>query len=100
MSDWKSLPSSRKVKKHPHGYLIVIPNSYGNPTPLECPVCEILMRDREDVIAYNNSKCCSYCELMWAYSNREEWDKGWRPKKSEIDRIRKQRMSSPTYTVS
>jgi len=100
MGDWYPLPGSRIARKHPSGFLIVMPEDCQGPVPLECPVCELLLRDREDVISYNKRECCSHCELMWAYSNSEKWEKGWRPDQDEIDRVRKQRMSSPTYTVS
>jgi|ETNmetMinimDraft_2_1059921.scaffolds.fasta_scaffold364327_1 predicted O-linked N-acetylglucosamine transferase (SPINDLY family) len=100
MSDWKPLPSSRLARRHPQGYLVVVPVDRSDPVPLECPVCEILMRDREDVISYSKNECCSYCEMMWVYPNLEKWIHGWRPDSNEIDRVRKQRMSSPTYMVS
>ena len=100
MDKWSPLPGDRMIKKHPVGYQVIVPKDKLEPVPLECPVCKILMRDREDVISYSTYKCCNHCEIMWAYSNSEKWESGWRPNADEVDRVRKQRLTAPTYTVS
>ena len=100
MDDWVLLGSDRKLRRARSGYLVVVPVDHDPPVPLECPVCSFLMRDREDVLSYSKNKCCNYCEMMWVYANADEWSAGWRPTGEEIEKVREQRMSSPTYAVS
>jgi hypothetical protein len=100
MDDWTLLGSDRKLRRARSGYLVVVPVDHDPPVPLECPVCSFLMRDREDVLSYSKNKCCNYCEMMWVYANADKWSAGWRPTGEEIEKVREQRMSSPTYAVS
>ena len=65
--------------------------------PFECPVCQVLMRDKSDVFAYLEYECCSDCEVEIAYPNRKKWKNGWRPPEKQLIKIRKKRVSIPSY---
>jgi len=67
--------------------------------PLECPVCELLMRDHTDVTIFQKWSCCDYCYITWAAANQDKWEGGWRPSSKEISNVRKKRLSLPSYRV-
>lgn len=58
--------------------------------PLICPVCSLLMRSRDDELAYLSLKCCDSCASFFAKPKRSLWNSGWRPSKEEIDIMKKQ----------
>ena len=68
-------------------------------TILDCPVCEILIRDRTDVVSYKKYGCCSICELEIVYLNKEKWKNGWRPPVRELNKLRKKRKKEPSYLM-
>jgi len=63
-----------------NGYNVIIPHNSVEPIPIECPVCSILMGQRDDLVSYSRWKCCSWCERMWiSESKHDAWRAGWRP---------------------
>lgn len=65
--------------------------------PFDCPTCELLLRDKQDVFAYLEYECCFDCKEEIAYPNKEKWKNGWRPSKKSLILIRKKRASIPSY---
>ena len=84
-----------------NGFLVILPTEtlQDRHIPLECPVCELLMRDYTDVISFQRWQCCDYCYMMWVDINQDRWNEGWRPSQEEISNIRKKRLSLPSYRV-
>ena len=35
----------------------------------------------EDIETMKNIGCCTECEIVYYYPNKQKWDNGWRPKK-------------------
>lgn len=58
--------------------------------PLVCPVCSLLMRSRDDELAYISLNCCDSCSSFFAKPKKSLWDAGWRPSAEEIDIMKKQ----------
>jgi hypothetical protein len=85
MTDWKAYPRNRKILNK-DGYAIIIPDSFKEKAnmPLFCEVCQISFCNKEDEKTYKLFKCCTSCADIWAYSNKEEWLKGWRPEADKI----------------
>ena len=73
-------------------------NDY-KPVPLDCPVCKLLLRDREDVLSYQEFECCTSCADVFVYPNRQKWISGWRPSQDKINSEREKRRSIPTYIL-
>ena len=84
-----------------NGFLVMEPDRSrcDQHIPLECPVCELLMKDYTDVIIYQEWSCCDYCYITWAASNKDKWEDGWRPSQKEVSDFRKKRLSLPSYRV-
>lgn len=61
------------------GYTVIVPDDVPKPTPLACPVCDLVMSTRDDLIAYARWQCCEWCERMWVQGKRDRWREGWRP---------------------
>lgn len=53
-------------------------------TPLFCTICELLMRSRDDELAFQTFGCCDSCASFFAKPKRSLWESGWRPSKEEI----------------
>lgn len=85
-SQWNSYTSDRKIKKF-EGYIVIVPSSFEDKDkeniPIFCDICEFKMSPHDDD-AYKKFGCCSICADVWAYSNKEKWNKGWRPSNDEI----------------
>ena len=62
MDSWKKLPNDRKIIEL-NDYSVIIPNDAPGVVPLECPACNLLMRDHDDAISYRSFSCCSECQL-------------------------------------
>jgi len=65
--------------------------------PFECPLCNVLLRDRQDSLAYDYYQCCSECSAEVAHPNKVRWENGWRPNENELKSIRKKRIELPSY---
>ena len=96
MDNWKELSGGRKIKQLKN-YSIVIPETSINRVPLDCPVCKMLMSTFEDSITYQEKKCCSYCDLIWAQPNKQKWEQGWRPNIDEVNKHLNERNSMPSF---
>lgn len=49
--------------------------------PLSCPCCNIMLNNVDDIESVKNNDICEQCYLIHYYSNKEKWEKGWRPYK-------------------
>ena len=96
MDNWKDLPNDRRLKKVKR-YSVIIPNSLPEVVPLDCPVCQQLMKDHDDALSYHRSKCCTECENVWAVPNQEEWDQGWRPGSNLVAKEINKRNNYPSF---
>jgi len=67
--------------------LIIIKPKNINIVPADCPVCNLAMRNLQDVLKFKSWNCCEICYLYFAYPNKEKWKNGWRPAKEEINRV-------------
>lgn len=57
--------------------------------PIDCPVCELMMRDNKDVSRYYLSKCCVDCWISFLEPLRKlNRDEGYLPSSSEIKTYR------------
>jgi len=66
--------------------------------PLECPVCNSMMT-ANDIADYNKYTCCRSCSLLLAQPNKAKWKDGWRPSKTELNRVVKNREREPIYLI-
>lgn len=96
MDNWKELPNDRKIRKIKH-YSIIVPATRCDVVPLDCPVCELLMRDHDDVLSFRRSVCCLECELVWAIPNNTSWKKGWRPSTDDVTNELNKRNDVPSF---
>ncbi len=71
-----------------------------NKIPLDCPVCELTIRDQTDILAYSDYECCNDCKIVWAEPNSERWKDGWRPSEEKISKYRENLLSRPSYLVN
>lgn len=84
MNESKRYPGGRSIL-YKEGYALILPESYkDDKMPLFCEVCEISFSRQEDEKSYKLFKCCSTCADTWAYSHRQDWEKGWRPSQEQI----------------
>lgn len=91
---WQPYPRNRKIAKK-EGYVVIVPENYEENTrqmPLFCGVCRFRFSSREDEKSYEMFKCCSLCADTWAYSHRQEWEKGWRPSLEQIEKVIEKRI--------
>jgi hypothetical protein len=47
--------------------------------PLDCPICKKIICCVEDVEKLKKENCCDNCHLTYYFTNKEKWEKGWRP---------------------
>jgi hypothetical protein len=76
-----------------------IQNFEYNATPLDCPVCGFLLRDRQDTLSYEEFECCTQCVDVFVYPNKQQWENSWRPGPNKINKEREKRRSIPTYIL-
>ena len=90
--------SDRTMKKNQVSlseyYWIIVDKDYTS-VALDCPICKILLADKQDVLSYKQNNCTD----VFVYPNKEKWDTGWRPDESEISNQREKRQSVPTYIL-
>lgn len=96
MDNWKQLPNDRHLRKF-KGYSVILPSERPAVVPLDCPVCQQLMRDHDDVLSFQRNECCGDCELVWAIPNSEMWLEGWRPASQTIINELNRRKEMPSY---
>ena len=97
---WEKLSNDRSIADHPLKFSIIRPNNHPDPVPLSCPICEFMMRDQVDVLAYLEAGSCSNCKLLWFEPNRTAWANGWRPSQETVGQEQKKRLSVPSYRVT
>tara|TARA_Y100000593_G_C4216738_1_gene289617 strand:- start:579 stop:875 length:297 start_codon:yes stop_codon:yes gene_type:complete len=68
-------------------------------SPLDCSICNILIRDRSDINSYKKYECCFLCELEIVHPNKTKWLSGWRLSQRELDKLRKKRKLEPSYLM-
>ena len=96
--EWEIGQKQRKYKKLSAELVwIQASDQYKNSVPFECPICNILLRDRRDSLAYDHYQCCSDCMAEVAHPNKTRWENGWRPNENELKSIRKKRIELPSY---
>lgn len=96
MDNWKELPNNRRLKKTSQ-YSIIVPTDLPDVVPLDCPVCQQLMRDHDDVLSFRRNECCLDCELIWATPNKAKWNNGWRPGPKTITSEINKRNDTPSF---
>jgi len=69
------------------------------PVPIDCPVCGILFYGPEEHRLYTKLGCCFDCRDSFVICNKEEWEKGYRPSKTEIKNRVKVRSLIPSYNT-
>ena len=73
-----------RVISHQPGFVVIKPADAEPSVPLCCPLCDTMMRNRDDEEAYWDFSCCHFCAMTWAHPRREKWKDGWRPSRNEI----------------
>jgi hypothetical protein len=68
--------------KHQEVYIDGI--RYVRPSKVEsvshvCPSCNTLICTAEDISSIKKENACEDCYLRFYYTNKEKWEKGWRP---------------------
>ena len=67
------------IRNHEDGYSIIVPSNQVAVVPMNCPICDSLLRSLDDELSYNSYECCEWCATTWVYANRQKWIQGWRP---------------------
>lgn len=67
--------------------------------PHDCPVCQLVFRDIDDVMSYENWECCTDCRDQFVYQDKEAWLSGKRPTEEQIEKFRESLRLRPTYLV-
>ena len=93
-SGWKKFSKGRICKEHENGFLIIKPENSNDAVPLECPLCELLLTDADDLFYYNVYKVCSHCAIKFSEgANKEKWMKeNWRPEKEIVEKFKEDRL--------
>lgn len=81
---WEKYFNGKLIKRCENFFIIKNECETQPHTPLICPVCEYVMRTKEDEQSYRNFSCCENCELIWARPNQKKWSEGWRPSTLEL----------------
>lgn len=91
--------SDVRTRVHEQGFLIVETDTGADCVPLDCPICELALRDRDDIRAFYRVECCRTCEMHFVQPNMGKWDSGWRPSEEEIISRRRDLRDHPSYLV-
>lgn len=97
MSEWKIMANNRKLKQHPAGFAVIVPEHLPDIIPLSCNVCGSLLKDFTDMVEYKQYNCCYNCSIKWAQPNSKIWQDGWRPDKKEVSQEIKRRNCLPSF---
>mgnify|MGYP001568265205 FL=1 len=90
MPKWYSCDKKRLMKKIPlilDNLILIKPKKMSRKiVPFLCPVCKLYMRNKDDMIYYQEYECCSHCAIKWAEGiNKNKWiNEKWRPSKKEL----------------
>lgn len=50
----------------------------------DCPICNLVLRNYDDVLGVKSVGCCEECKTNFYWSNIKKWNEGWRPKKEDV----------------
>lgn len=95
MTAWQPYIDDRLIMRKPR-YVIIKPADAEPNVPICCPLCESLMKNRDDEVAFIDFGCCHLCALLWAHPRRQAWKDGWRP---SIDEVKHAVSLRPPLTV-
>ena len=76
-------------------FLVIKPKNHKPTLPVSCPLCDFILSDSDDDIAYSENNCCLDCTRRWVQPNRKKWATGWRPTKKQIKNQQKERHTMP-----
>ena len=76
-------------------FTVIKPIDHSPAIPTSCPVCDFVLSDSSDDIAYNKHGCCFDCMQRWVEPNRKKWNSGWRPDANQIKKQQKEKQSMP-----
>ena len=76
--------NDRLIEEMPGGFVVIVPANAPKPVPLSCPVCDHVLRSRDDATAYEEFACCERCAQTWAHPRRKAWADGWRPSSEQV----------------
>ena len=82
--DYAPYLNDRLIARHPAGFVVIVPVDASVPVALSCPVCDSVMRSREDESSWFEFSCCYRCAMTWAHARRSEWVSGWRPSSDDV----------------
>ena len=65
---WISISADRKMQRF-EDFICIIPSDYEPGIPFNCPICDILFADHNDIEAYYAYGCCKECSYNGAPAN-------------------------------
>jgi hypothetical protein len=74
----------RLIEEMPEGFVVIVPTDASLPVPLFCPICDFVMRTKDDETAYREFECCDRCSRKWAAPRKKAWKDGWRPSREQV----------------
>lgn len=83
--NWRPISGEREAFVDPRGFTVIRPLVRPPPSPLFCPVCDLMMRTDEDVRRWREDGCCHQCAMKWCDPQRERWASGWRPPPEDVE---------------
>ena len=87
---WQPYLDDRLIERR-DGFVVIKPVDTTPVVPLCCPLCDTVMRSRDDEEAYEGFGCCHFCALTWAHPRRQAWADGWRPTPDQVRQAQEQR---------
>ena len=96
---WEPIGHRKLMAQHKSGFSIIVATDDPGPLPLACPLCSLLMKGYEDVMAYRRSSVCAACMCVWYDIYKQKWETGWRPSQNAVNQELKKRLSMPVYLV-
>ena len=95
---WLKGYKNREYKKDGSEFLLIKTGEFSSgKVPFDCPVCKVLMRDRNDSISFQMFGSCRDCMYEIVYPNKTKWMEGWRPSEEELKYVRQKRLKLPSY---
>ena len=79
--------------------LDVLKSETATVVPVDCPVCGIMLRESDIKGSYDKYGCCEECMHGFVHANKEKWLAGWRPTKTQVNRLLKKRAKLPSYIM-